>query len=202
MREKLPGASKVWRSKSTTSVRFWSLRYAPMALMRFCLRSSCVAKSVTRSGRRRRASANSVRALSHFEKWLRSRVVRDRGRGDLDEPLGELLHVPRPSDLRPVGQAEDEVAEAEVLDHETPQVVEEDRRALQEERGPGRDREGLVFLAEGLQHDGHVAHLSPHGPGKVEPGLAGPSAVARELDVRDDAEDLLAVLSNASRASS
>ncbi len=121
-------------------------------------------------------------------------VVGDRGGGHLGEPLRELLHVPRAPDLRPVGHAEDEVAEAEILDHEAPEVVEEDRRALQEERGAGGDREGLVLLPEGLEDDGHVAHLRPHRTGEVEARLAGLRAVARELDVRDDAEDHLPVL--------
>ena len=72
--------------------------------------------------------------------------------------------------------------------------LKEDRRALQEERRPGVDRKRLVLLAEGLEHDGHVGAPSPDGAGEVDPRLGGSHAVPRELDVGDDAEDLLAVL--------
>ena len=132
--------------------------------------------------------------LQPLRKVVALGVVGDRRGRHLGEAFLELFHVPRASDLRPVGQAEDEVAEPEVLDHEAPKVVEEDRRAFQEERGAGGDRERLVLPAEGLEHDGHVAHLPPHGPREVEPRLGEPHTVPRELDVRNDAEDLLPVL--------
>ena len=60
------------------------------------------------------------------------------------QQLLERLQVARAAHLGAAGPAEDEVAESEAFDHEPPQVVQEQRRPLQQERGTHRRRQRLV----------------------------------------------------------
>ena len=60
-------------------------------------------------------------------------VVPDARGRDGPEHLLEALQVARASDLRPVGEAEDEVAEAEVPGHEVPELLQQEGRSLQRE---------------------------------------------------------------------
>ena len=57
--------------KSPISTSLCSRRYSLMDSIKFCRKCSMVRKSLTLRGRSLAASANSVRAMSQWEKWLR-----------------------------------------------------------------------------------------------------------------------------------
>ena len=97
-------------------------------------------------------------------------------------------------DLGPVRHPEDEVAEPEVIDHELPQIVQQRRRVLEQKRRAHRTRQRLVFLAARLQHHGNVGLPRPNPPGELDARVGRQRAAHRELDVGDDAEDVLLVL--------
>ena len=120
-------------------------------------------------------------------------VVPDALGRDGPEHLLEALQVGGTPDLRPVGQAEDEVAEAEVPRHEVPQLVQEERRLLQREGGAGLPGESLVLGPGRLEHDRHVGRVGLDPARQLHPGERLERAVARELDVGDHSEDVLVV---------
>ena len=120
-------------------------------------------------------------------------VVPDALRRHRGQRLLQLAQVARPRDLRAVGKAEDEVAEAEVLDQRAPQLVHQRRRALEQERGAEPRGEGGVRRAGRLEDDRDVGDRRPRPPREFGAGGGGVDAVHRELDVGDDPEDAVLV---------
>ena len=116
-------------------------------------------------------------------------VGRERGQLFL-----ELPKVPRASDFELVRGAEYEVAEAQVLAHEQTELLEERRRALLEEGRADRARQLLVLRAAGLEHHGDVGLAVADPEREHDSRVSRNLSVFGELDVRDDAEDVLLVV--------
>jgi len=120
-------------------------------------------------------------------------VVDDRLLGDGAQALLQLPQVRSPLHLLAVGVPEHEVPEAEVVEHHPAQVLEQERRALQEKIGAHAPREGLVLGAGGVQDDRDVGVGGADVAREVEPRLGRPAALPGELDVGDDPQHLLLV---------
>jgi hypothetical protein len=120
-------------------------------------------------------------------------VVGEALRRERLELLGELPQVPRPGDLPLVRHPEDEISEAQVLAHEEAKLLEERRRSLLEERSADRARQLLVLRPAGLQHHRHVGLPVADAAARTRRRPREDLAVLRELDVGDDAEDVLFV---------
>ena len=120
-------------------------------------------------------------------------VIGEAGRGNRMEHLLQRLQVVRTAQSGAVGQPEDEVAEAEVLGDEVPELLEEHRRALELEGGSHLFGQRLVLAAARLQHDRDVRLLFAHEARELHAGPWGELAAARELDVGDDPEDVLPI---------
>ena len=120
-------------------------------------------------------------------------VIGEAGRRNGPEHLLQRLQVVGPAHLGAIRQAEEEVAEAEVLDHEVPELLEENGRAFQVEGGAHLLRERRVFLAAGLKHERDVGLLLAHPSRQLHAGQRGEGPAERELDVGDDPEDVLPI---------
>ncbi len=105
----------------------------------------------------------------------------------------ERAQVGRAPDLGEVGQAEDEVAEPEAVDHEAAQLLQQERRLLEQERRAHRLGERLVGRQARLQRHRHVRMRLADAPREGDARLRRHAAVHRELDVGDDAEHVLLV---------
>jgi hypothetical protein len=115
-------------------------------------------------------------------------LLRHRGQRLLEPPqVGGAAH------LGPVPPDEDEVAEPEVVEHHVPQLLEEQRRPLEQEVRADAVGEGLVLGPRGVQDDRHVGPGRPHLAGELGPRLGHLLPRPRELDVRDDAQHLVRV---------
>ena len=134
-----------------------------------------------------------MRALSQREKWFRPAWWRIDSSGTVASFSSRPRRSRRAADLGAVGGAEDEVAEAEVLEHDVAQLLEEEGRPLQQEVGAEAAGEHLVLGARGVQDDRHVREHPAHVAREVGPGLRVLAAAPRELDVGDDAEHVVAV---------
>jgi len=118
-----------------------------------------------------------VRALSQRRSGS-GRVMDDRLLGHRGELLLEAPQVGGAVHLGPVRLAEDEVAEAEALQHHVAQLLEEEGRPLEEEVGPHTLGEGLVLRPGGVEDDRHVRVGGPHLAREVRP-RAGDFSPAR-----------------------
>ena len=121
-------------------------------------------------------------------------VIRDRVVGDFAEELFEFVHVARASYFGQVGHPEDEVAEAKLLGEEAAKIVEQRGRTLAQERAAFFDSARLERGSAGLEDDGRVGNDGANFVGEREAGFGSERAVARELDVGDDAEEIFAIL--------
>ena len=158
-RRENPEPSNVARSKSATMRRPRSARYSWIAWMSCRLRFSRPPKSATVRGRRRVGQRELGARLQPGREVVALAVIGEAGRGDRTEHLLQRLQVVRAAHLGAVGQPEDEVAEAEVLGDEVPELVEEHRRALELEGGSHLFGQRLVLAAARLQHDRDVRLL-------------------------------------------
>ncbi|OLB61200.1 MAG: hypothetical protein AUI11_10665 [Acidobacteria bacterium 13_2_20CM_2_66_4] len=118
-------------------------------------------------------------------------VVRDALGRHPGHALLELAEIARAHHLAAVRQAKHEVAERQLIDHEPPELLEQRRRSFQQERRADRSRERLVLGAVRLQHHRDVGLALAHAAREFETGVARNRAAARELDVRNHAEDVL-----------
>ena len=114
----------------------------------------------------------------------------DLHRGQHLFEAAQVLGAPQ---LSPVGHAEHEVAEREVLHDEPVQFAQHRRRPLEHERQPRCFGALQVLGAPRLHQDRHVGHLLANGARQVEPRIPRQNAPARELDVGDDPEHVVLV---------
>ena len=92
-----------------------------------------------------------------------------------------------------VGQAEDEVAEANLLDQDAAQIAQQGGRTLLQEAESLPMRALHELRAAGLQHDGHVGHEVAHHARQLETGFGRQLAAARKLHVRHHGQQVVAV---------
>ena len=131
--------------------------------------------------------------LEPLREVVPSRVERDAlGRHDPELVL-QAPQIRGHADLPAVGHPKHEVAEPEGVRHEPPELLQQHGRVLQEEGRSHLLGELLVGRVARLQHHRDIRLRLPHGPGEVHAGVRGERAALRELDVRDDAEDVVLV---------
>ena len=121
------------------------------------------------------------------------RVVRHAFGRHRAQLLFQHLQVVRACDFGAVRQPEHEIAEAEMIDHELPQVVQQRRRVFQQERCADRSGERFAVRPARLKHHGNVRLARAHEAGELDAGLARQRAGLRKLDVRNHAEHVLFV---------
>ena len=116
-------------------------------------------------------------------------------RADVDprDAFLQFAEIVRAHQLGPARQAEDEVAEAEVAVDEGAELGQQLRRLLvQEGRAAGRDRLGLALVGR-LQQDRQVGDLLLDAARQLDAGVAVRAPAARKADVRDHAQQVVAV---------
>ena len=109
---------------------------------------------------------------------------------DLGQAPQHLPDVAGPCDGGAIGQLEDEIAKAEVLEDVLPQVLEEVWRFLAHELRTDLDRPFPVLPLHRLDEDREVFVVLADPLGEFQPRFLVELAVTRKADVGDDAEDL------------
>ncbi len=97
-------------------------------------------------------------------------------------------------DFGTCGRTEDKIAETEILDHKLPQFVQQQRRIFQEERRTDETGAFFVLLQVRLEQDGNVGVIRFHVLCELDPCLRILFPAAKEIDVRNNTEDVVAIL--------
>ncbi len=98
-------------------------------------------------------------------------VVLERGFGHLCDLREERAQVGRAGDLRAVGRAENEVAEAEVVEQVAAQLLDQGRRELAHEARPEIGHAVLDGVLGRLDQDRHVGVDRTHALHELQPRL-------------------------------
>ncbi|NIM62253.1 MAG: hypothetical protein GTN89_09355 [Acidobacteria bacterium] len=117
-------------------------------------------------------------------------VKRDGLGGHLGQSLDQILEVVSLADDPAVRHAKDEITETERLLEDATQVVEQDLRTLEQELRVEFGGQAFVFRYARLQHDRNVVALGAHALDQLDACAAVHHAFTRELDVRNDSEDV------------
>ena len=113
--------------------------------------------------------------------------------GHILQLLPKAFQVGGPPDFVPFGSPENKVSEAEVFGHELPQLEGGIGRILWHERQVQGLGFGFVIRSEGLQQNRQFGIFAPHSLCKPDPGAMIGLAFAREVDIRNDAQDVFLV---------
>ena len=97
------------------------------------------------------------------------------------------------SHLALVGQAEDEIAESEVIGENAAQVFQQRGRALAQERVAFSVGAWAKFCATGLQNHGNVRHEALDHARQFEAGLGAELAFPGEFHIGHHCEEIVAV---------
>src|SRR5580693_9517692 len=108
-------------------------------------------------------------------------VVRDALCRNFVKPGLKFVQIPRPRYFAAVGQTEREVAEAELLGEETPQIAQKRGRAFPQERVSLSMRACPEFGSARLQDDGSIRHFFTNHAGQFESGVGTQLASAGKL---------------------
>ena len=116
------------------------------------------------------------------------RLARDRA-----QQPDHGLEVGRAPHLGAVRQAEHELAETEVVQHEAPQVLQQRARALLDEAGPHAVRHRRQVGVRRLQHRRRVRVHVLDAADELQPGVLARRALPREAPVGDHAQQRVLV---------
>jgi hypothetical protein len=133
-------------------------------------------------------------SLEPLRKVIPLRVVRDTFCRHGRELLFDFAEVARAAHFTSVRHAEHEIAEAKLLHHEPPQLLQQCRRSFQQKRRARLAREREVLGMARLQHHGDIRLPCADAPRELQPGIAREHAIARELYVGDHAQNVLFVI--------
>jgi len=114
-------------------------------------------------------------------------------RGNRVQLLDQTLQIVGAVGHAAVGHVEDERAETEIVHDETPQLVQQRRRTLEQETRLNLLGQRRVARDARLQHDRNVRPHLAHERGQLHTGALVQFAALGELDVRDHTEDVLRV---------
>ncbi len=120
-------------------------------------------------------------------------VIPDTFQGNCMELMLQALQVAGTPDIVHPRHAEHEIAETEALDHELPELIQQNGRALEEEGRSHLAGEFFVPRVARLEHHRQVGSDIPDGSSEFYPRLIVQPSLPRKLDVRDDPERLVGI---------
>ncbi len=133
-----------------------------------------------------------ARAQPVREVVVRGVVLHGFGRHGVQQP-DQRLEVGGATHFGAVGQAEDELAEAEILQHEPPQILQQRARALLDVAGPHAVRHRRQVDVGRLQHRRRVRIHRLDAADELQPGVVAHRALPGETPVGDDAQQRVLV---------